>query len=225
MFYKDINNSEIHEFFDSEYDNPIEAVVFDELTSFIENHFVTKVKKLALVDAGNCKRIEVFLYYHRDYLKLEPNGNFLGQISLDNCQQILNAAKHIIEYSQATKHFRFLKLVRLRCFETSEIFHIARTIYLSEIEDFQKLLLDHNVLRVCAPSPHHKLVLFLRNDDYCHEFEASDKCKQLHEMIYQKAKQIDTFELVSNIEKAWWYGYENIVNFHPLYNLQKYHLF
>ena len=221
MFYERIGNMEYHNFFTTPYGDPIEEAVFTDLAAFVENHFGTKVKKIALIDSKggyHNKRIEVFLYYYKDYLILDDGGLFTGAVSTNNSKIILNAAKEIISHHKAEQTFDLLNVVRFKCFETEELAHIRKTIYLSQIEDIKSLLIDDNIVRVDAPFPYSLLILFLRDNAYAAEFKTSEKCRQFHEMLYQKAKPLDMFGFikdVSDIKEAWWYYFDNEANYKP----------
>ncbi len=222
MFFKKIGNlDEYHRFFSSPYDNSVEEVIFNDLKAFIENHFGTRVKKLALINTSGCKRIEMFLYSYEEYLLLDDGGLYTGEISINNGKIILNAAKEIISHYKAEEYFSQLSVVRFYCFETTEIGYIRKTIYLSQFKNLQRFLIDGNIVRIYAPIPYSLLILFLRNNDYAVEFKKSEKCNQFHEMLYQYAKPLDVFNLIKNvgdIKEGWWYYYDNEANYTPQKN-------
>ncbi len=221
MFFEGIGNLEYHNFFTTPYGDPIEEAVFGDLTVFIENHFNTKVKKIALIDSRrgyHNKRIEVFMYHYKDYLYITDGGRFTGEFTRNNSVTILNAAKDIISYYKAEEIFSSLNVVTFDCFESEEISHIKKTIYLSQIEDIKKLLIDDNIVRVYAPIPYALLILFLRNNNYAAKFKASEKCLQFHEMLFKYAKPLDIFGFINDvgdIKEGWWYYYDNEANYAP----------
>lgn len=221
MFFERIGNLEYHNFFTTPYGNPIEEAVFNDLAAFIENHFGTKVKKIALIDSYrgyHNKRIEVFLYYYNDYLFITDKGRFAGEVAHNNSTIILNAAKEIISHYKAEEFFSLLNVVMFNCFESEEIGHIRKTIYLSKMEDLRNLLIDDNIVRIYAPIPYSLLILFLRNNEYAAKFKGSEKCRRFHEMLYQYAKPLDIFDFikdVGDIKEGWWYYYDNEANFAP----------
>ena len=225
MFFEGIGNLEYHNFFTTPYGDPIEEAVFSDLSAFIENHFGTKVKKIALIDSHSGyhnKRIEVFLYYYKDYLSITDGGRFVGELTHNNSIVILNAAKEIISHYKAEEIFSLLNVVTFNCFESEEISHIRKTIYLSQMEDLRDLLIDNNIVRVYAPIPYSLLILFLKNNDYAVEFKKSEKCLRFHEMLFQYAKPLDIFDFikdVGDIKEAWWYYYDNEANFAPQKNM------
>lgn len=221
MFFEGIGNLEYHNFFTTPYGNPIEEAVFSNLATFIENHFGTKVKKIALIDSHSGyhnKRIEVFLYYYKDYLSITDGGRFVGEVAHNNSIIILNAAKEIISHYKAEETFSLLNVVKFNCFESEEISHIRKTIYLSQMEDLRNLLIDDNIVRLYAPIPYSLLILFLRNNDYAAKFKVSEKCRQFHKILYQKSKPLDEFDFikdVGDIKEGWWYYYDNEANYAP----------
>ena len=232
MFYESIGNMEYHNFFITPYGDPIEEAVFTDLAAFVENHFGTKVKKFALIDSqGGCHNrvIDVFLYYHKDYLILDDGGLFVSPVSTNNCKIILNAAEEIISHHHAEQTFDLLNVVRFKCFEAEELAHIRKTIYLSQIEDIKSLLIDDNIVRVYAPIPYSTLILFLKDNNYAEEFKQSEKCRKFHEMLYQKAKAIDTFGFIKDVDdiketrlyfdSPRWYFFDNEANYKPHKNM------
>ena len=225
MFFEEIGNMEYHNFFTTPYGDPIEEAVFTDLAAFVENHFGTKVKKFALFQGVVCKRIEVFLYYYKDYLILDDGGLFTGEVSFNNGKTILNAAKEIISHYKAEEIFSDLEVVMFRCFESEETSYIRKTIYLSQIEDIRSFVIDDNIVRVEALYPYSSLLLFLKDNNYAEEFKKSEKCRQFHEMLYQKAKPLDMFDFIKDIDYiketrqyfdgSRWYYFDNEANYKP----------
>ena len=228
MFYESIGNMEYHNFFITPYGDPIEEAVFTDLAAFVENHFGTKVKKFALIDSqGGCHNriIEVFLYYHKDYMILDDGGLFVSPVSTNNSKIILNAAEEIISRHNAERTFDLLNVVEFRCFEAEEISYIKKRIYMSQIEDIKSLLIDDNIVRVEALYPYSSLLLFLKDNNYAEEFKQSEKCRQFHEMLYQKAKAIDTFGFIKDVsdfkefrtylDNRRWYYFDSEANYAP----------
>lgn len=69
--------AESHDYFLTSYPNKIEETVLGELSLWIENHFDMKVKKNAFLESGSymgkpVKRLEVFIYYEKVFLRLPP---------------------------------------------------------------------------------------------------------------------------------------------------------
>lgn len=223
---KQLSEHELHDYFFKPYENEIERIVFDELSSFIEKYFHVKVKKIAVSDLGSLKRLEVYLYSYDDWLKLEPHGIFTGEISQRNCDIISEAAKEIIIRNKALKHFSPLKRIFavLHCFEDIERQYIAKNIFLNDgdIAELQKLMVGGDIVRACAPPPHSCLLLFFKNKDGADAFVGSQKEAALQKMIYQKAKKLDHFDLINDINKDFWYKLVLSEDFRPHYNLQDY---
>ncbi len=223
---KKLSKCELHDFFTAPYENETERVVFEDLTGFIEKRFQVKVKKIAIIDLGQTKRLEVYLYHREDWLRLEPNGIFTGEISQRNCDIISEAAKEIIMRNKALKYFSPLKRIFavLHCFEDIERQYIAQNIFLDDgdIAEIQELMVGGDIVRVCTPSPYCFLLLFFKTKDGADAFVGSPKEAAFQKMIYQKAKKLDHFDLINDIDKDFWYKLVLSEDFRPHYNLQDY---
>lgn len=231
MILEEILIAEAHDYFLSSYSNKIEETVLKELSLCVENHFDVKVKKIAFLDSGPCggkpvKRLEVFIYYEKDFMRLSPMGIITwGREAEANSKLILNLAWEIIRKHNAENYFAYLKAVSLRNFEEIEVYSIVTAMFRDEIENIRTFLVDDIVKKVCGVSPFYIIMLFFKSKQDASVFHNSEKREELDLMLYKMAKSRDLYDFITFEKIPKFYAYTNIKNFAPNCDFRHYEIY
>lgn len=223
--------AEAHNYFLSSYPNKIEDTVLGELSLWIENHFEVKVKKIAFLESGPCKgkpvkRLEVFIYYKEDFMRLSPMGIITwGKVAEANSKLILNSAWEIIRKHTAENYFANLEVVTLRSFEEFEVYSIVTLMFRDEIENIRAFLVDDIVKKVWIVSPFYIIMLFFKSKGDADAFHNSGKRRELDLMLYKMAKPRDLYDFITSDTIKKFYAYTNIENFAPNCDFRHYELY
>ena len=228
---EEIQITEAHDYFLKSYPNKIEESVLGELSSWIEDHFGTKVKKIAFLDSGSymgvpVKRLDVFIYYENDFLKLSPLGIITwGEVAEANSKLILNSAWETIHRYKSDNYFANLQVITLRCFEDIEISSIAALVFRDEIDKIRSFLMGDGVEKVWVVSPFNIIILFFKNKESANIFHDSEKRKQLDLILYEMAKSRDLYEFITPDIIKKFYAYADIKDFAPNCDFRHYKIF
>ena len=228
---KEILFTEAHNYFLSPYPNKIEESVLGELSLWIENHFDVKVKKIAFLESGYykgnpVKRLEVFVYYEKDFLRLSPMGIITwGKVAEANSKLILESAWEIIHKHKVENYFANLEVVKLRSFEDIEVCSIAVSMFQNEIDKIRSFLMDSVVEKVCAVSPFYIIMLFFKSKEDADAFHNSNKRKEFEQMLYKMAKSRDLYDFITFDKIKKFYAYTNIKNFAPNCDFRHYEVY